>query len=305
MDILDYLTRYGNFAPDIRTLLSENIYYKIGTLMLSEMFEMPSLNLTTFKLCEILCNLNGYCVIGRKTKDSEIVVGYPIFDEIDDNLQPILTGATTLKGDKMTEYYLIRNNVLYRGEHSIISRFAYQLSKVDFSQGKLTDKSVCNPIPVAHNNKMFEGIKASLKSCGNDDITVLYDDTDSWSDDVVGKVNYDLIDFTNVAYSDKFKYLSSYHNDLTSRAFFLYGFALQSPTKQAQTNDSELDFRNECSDIYISSRYATRYDDYKKACEGLGIEFNFDWSSIWRKSNATVEETNETNNEEEGVNIES
>lgn len=260
MKIWDLFCRYANFNPKEKENIRDNQYIRIGLNDLMQIHKYEGLSVDTSKLLELILITKGFAVLG-KNKNGEVRCGFAsLSDGIDDEGRVIVTGGTTINGESLTDCCLIRNTYNCNDDYSIMEHYAYMLSKVDFAQDKLVQKSVCNPIPLARTQRAYEGIKEALKKCDNDDIFVmkLDEDNDRACIGEGGYSDYDVIEFTDVVNTDKFKYLSAFHDDLTRRAFFLYGHSTQSPTKQAQTNDSELENRSSTSRIYIQERFDIR-----------------------------------------------
>lgn len=290
-NLWNLLFSYDRFGIHNKEVISGNQYIRVGLDALSLMHEYNGLPLSTYTLLEYILIFYGYAAIGFNDKD-EIVAGIPSMtgeEGIDDNGRLIVTGATTINGKTIKNPQLIRNTPSMMNDLTMITKYASKLSKVDFSEDKLVQKSVCNPIPMASNDKVYQGIKTALKNCGNDDIEVIKFDRD-WSRDEQEHSDYDLIDLTNVANADKFKYISSFRDDIIRRSFFLYGISTVNPTKQAQTNDSELENRDEASRFYINARYATRQEDLKRASEALGVDITIQFSKIWKEMELKTKE---------------
>lgn len=183
---------------------------------------------------------------------------------------------------------------MFMSETSTFKWYTEQLALIDFSQRKLAHKSICNPTVAVEDDELFKQMNEILKNSADKDYEIVR--KRPTADTVLnGAPAYDIINLTDISYADKFSYLTSYHFDILSRFYFLYGFSWQAPMKTQYESKDQLNYRDQCCDIYISNMYETRYNDYKKACDGLGIEFNFDFSEQWKRDKVTE-------NDEKGVN---
>lgn len=279
-----FISKYGCLPKDIKENIRESNYISVMINSALNIYDCPEMEFNTFKLLEIiLCDI-GFACLGKV--GDKICAGFAILDGIDSDGVPICTGGTTIDGKSMSDCFLIRNNTLMTNDMQYAERYAYQLSRIDYAQGKLTEWSTANALPVASTQAMKDGITKALNACGISDVdTVLNKKSWDRGDESQGK-DWDLIEFTNVGYSDKFKYLSSYHDDITRRIYFLFGQSSQSPTKQAQTNDSELENRETISKIYVTERLNTRNADLQKFNEFHGTNFTYSFSELWKNNKA-------------------
>lgn len=306
----DLLLGYSRMSLQDKEIIKGNQYIRIGLDALSQAHTYNGdITYSTASLLEYILMFNGYAVIGFNAK-GDIVAGLPTMTEdqgIDDDGVITVTGGVTINGNPITNPQIIRNTPSMMNDLTILQSYASKLSKVDFSEDKLVQKSICNPIPMASNDKVYQGIQRALKACGNDDIEVIKFDK-TWSRDETSHQDYDLIELTDVANADKFKYISSLHDDIVRRAFFLYGISTVNPTKQAQTNDSELENRDEASKFYVDVRLKTRQEDLQKACDNLGVNITVDFSKILKEmqikqegagaNEDTIEGSNEASNDD-------
>lgn len=280
-----WLSKFNDLPLNDIKLITENQHAEMFINDIMSMYTYKKLDYNTSRLLEFLLIFSGCAYVGYLENDNEkIVVGMPTTTRetpINDDGTLNIQEGVTITGKKIINGVVVRNNPSYSRDMGIICRYANKLSRIEFSEDKLVDKSVCNPIPIAKNNAMFEGIKKALENCGNSDIMVLFDNERnknfSLREDGAGnnETSYDLIDFTNVSYSDKFKYLSAYHDDIMRRFFTMFGMSSYSPTKQAQTNDSELENRDKISMIYPDLRLKTRNEDLQ--IFGIEVEYNELW----------------------------
>lgn len=226
-------------------------------------------------MIEFLLTFIGIAVIGQD-KNKVWKVGYPAELKtkalndlpIDSNGIPQFSKGLTINGEELTNCFVLRNNYLMKSNQKFINRLANQITRVCMSESKLVDKSICNPVPVARNEQAYNGIKTVMKKIDASIDVIKIEDNDSWNEN--GLNDYDILDFTNISYADKFKYLTTYYNDLWARYFETFGFPLNAPTKQAQTNNDELLNKVESSKAYIDGMLQVRLEDWKLINEKLG-----------------------------------
>lgn len=276
-----YNTNYHDLNSQDKIITSELFYRDIMVNLVQSMFKWDTEDTgVSSKIIELLLICNGLCVVGLNSK-GEIKVGLPSESSgFDDNGDVIYKGGITVNGKEiLKDVITIHNNATEMADLPLFIKVSNHLSKIDFSLDKLVQKSVCNPIPTAPDEATRQAIKKALAASGNDDIeVVLYDD---WMSD--GE-KWKMIDFTNVANSDKFKYISSYHDDVCRRLYSLFGQSMHSPTKQAQTNDTELEGRDKISMIYPMERLTKRVEAVEEINKKFGVNWSVDFSECWKKS---------------------
>lgn len=255
-------------------------------------------------MIEYLLASFGIAVIG-KNKKGELKVGYPLemktstIDSMpfDSNGMPKVKKGITIDGEELKDCYVLRNNYLLRSNYKFITRLANQLTKVCMSESKLVEKSICNPIPVARNEQAYNGIKTVMKKIDESIDVIKIEDNDSWNEN--GLNDYDMIDFTNISYADKFKYLTTYYNDLFARFFETFGFPLNAPTKQAQTNSDELLNKVESASCYINGMIEVRLEDWETINIELGLDVRpYFVKDDFKSDDVTENVSRETSSEE-------
>lgn len=231
-------------------------------------------------MIEFLLTSCGIAVIG-KNKKKEWKVGYPLELKtmllsslpFDSNGIPFIKKGMTINGEELTDCYVLRNNYLCKPNDLFIKRLSNQLTRVSMSESKLVDKSICNPVPLARTENAYQGIKKVMQDIDSTiSVIKIEGEKNEWSEQKYN--DYDVLDFTNISYADKFKYLTTYYNDLWGRFFETFGFALHNPTKQAQTNTDELANKEESDDCYIKGMLDVRLEDWQIINDELG------WSVI-------------------------
>lgn len=293
-----YNTRYANLNQNEKELTRINFYQDTMVNIVQSMFNWQTGETgISSKIIELLLICNGCCVVGL-TSDNKIKVGLPSEAMgFDDNGDEIYNSGVTVNGKEILhDVITIHNNATETPDLPLFIRASNHLSKIDFSLNKLVEKSVCNPIPTAPNEATKDAIKTALKSSGNDDVeVVIYDDWMSEGD------KWKMIDFTNVANSEKFKYISSYHDDVCRRLYALFGQSMHSPTKQAQTNDSELEGRDKISMIYPLDRLKFRLEAVKEINKKFNTNWSVDFSECWKSSYRDINNNGIDDNIEKGV----
>lgn len=205
----------------------------------------------------------------------------------------------------MDNVVLIGNNATFTPDTLITDRFCYELAKVERSEDNLIKNSVCNPIPFASSDNVKNGIVKALKNSGMDDeeINVILstpynlDNADSYKD-------FDVLNLTDVSYSDKFKYISEFNDYLMRQLYFFLGMPTQSPTKQAQTNNPELQNRDTSSMIYPTERLKARAEGFRKFEELTGIVIDYEFADLWQTIDHDAKRDNIIEDEEESAEAE-
>ena len=234
-------------------------------------------------ILEMILITQGSAVVG-KLSNGDIACGSAKFGNLDHNGEPINLSGTTIDGKEITDCVYIRNNANACGEMSFINKFIGHNAMCDFSQEKLLQKSVCNPIPFASNEQTYRGIKEALKKSLNSDIFVLKLPERNILDSDIDYKDFDVLDLTNIAYADKFKYLTSYQEYVEKRFYHHFGFGLHAPTKQAQTTTIELDGRTATSEIYVSKMLECRKRAEKKLSVLLGVDVVVDYTPVLKNA---------------------
>lgn len=289
-------TAYRDTDAKTKTIMREKNYRNIILNSLPEV-NTSDLPYDVYNMLERNLIAHGYACLGYL--GDEIVVAMPSeLKEISNNGFPICTKAITINGETLDEFVLIGNNSDFDNDMQYVIRYGYQLANVDESQLRLTKKSMCNPIPFASTNAIKDAIKKALRNSGADegeDIVIMKNNALDGD-----RKDFDILDLTNIAYADKFKYLSAYHDDLTRRLFFLFGVATQSPTKQAQTNDSELENRQVASLVYVTNRLKARQDGIRRFNELRGTNYYYDFSDLIKSQNGASYRDTDNEIETEG-----
>lgn len=281
------LRRYAKIPNGKKQIYRESNYSNILMQSAILTFDIENMKKATHDTLERILYTWGIACIGRLEEDREkIVVGLPnlITDKngkysLDENLIPYCKDGYTLNGKKIVDACIIRNNSDCYADKLIFDRYAYQLSKCDESEYKLIQKSMCNPIIMLSDSKLVDEINSALKKSGVEDKQAYLTKDNDWFND--GAKNFEIVDFTKIEYSEKFKYLESYHDYLERRFYFMRGMANQSPTKLAQTTNDELENRNDTSMIYVTQELEVRKHDMELANEKLGTNFIYKFNELW------------------------
>lgn len=289
--------RFAKIPTDKKQLYRESNYNNILMQSAILTFDIDNMEKSTHDTLEYILYTFGLACIGRD-KNKNIVVGLPNLSSdkdgnhsMDSNMIPFIDGGRTLNGDEILDACIIRNNSTCYPDKLIFDRYAYQLSKTDEAENKLIQKSMCNPIPFISDRKTAEEINQALKKGGQEDTQVFVTQNPNWFGENEHKI--EVIDFQNVAYAEKFKYLESYHDYLERRFYFMRGMANQSPTKLAQTTNDELENRNDTSMIYVTQELETRKHDMNIANEKLGTNFIYKFNELWTNYQKLQEGVNE------------
>lgn len=279
--------RYAEIPNGKKQLYRESNYDNILMQSAIMTFDIENMDKATHDTLERILYTWGIACIGNLSTDkNKIVVGLPNLTKdkkgnhsMDSNLIPYCTDGQTLNGEKIVNACIIRNNSDCYPDKVIFDRYAYQLSKCDESEYKLIQKSMCNPIIMLSDSKLVNEINNALKKCGQEDKQAFLTQDNSWFEDT-GK-HFEQVDFTNISYAEKFKYLESYHDYLERRFYFMRGMANQSPTKLAQTTNDELENRNDTSMIYVTQELEVRKHDMEQANKKLGTNFIYKFNELW------------------------
>lgn len=300
-----YKSFYGLRPEPIKQRIREDNYIDLMMTMCCQMFDYDFSdcpNELSQNLLEQMLMIYGCCVFGKIENKEEYAFGIPVFGDeygknaIDNNGVPNVVSGTSVVGEQIVDPVLIMNNNVISKDIDLMNRFAYELSRIDFAQEKLITNSLCNPIPLVKDESVKLAIEKVLKDSGETDPRTILD-IKTFREQMDGQYkSFDLLDVTNVANAEKFKYLSSAHSDLVARLYQLIGFPMYSPTKQAQTNDSELQGRDDISMIYPMDRLKDRKIGMDKIKEAYGFDFKVKFNELWEKTKpeALKNETFET-----------
>lgn len=292
--------RYSRLNGKAKEVLNEIEYSKLALNMLCELYDYDfpdydNLNATTM---ELILVTNGSAVVGID-KDGELHIGLPAGEtKFDDMGFPDYSEGVTISGIGLSDCITIRNNSTMSPENTLIKKMSYMLARGDFAEERLVKKSVCNPMPIAKTEQAYNAIADALKKNGelSEDVTIIkLLESQKWDDDSADKKDFDVIDLTNVSYTDKFKYLSQYHEDILARYYTLFGFALHSPTKLAQTNNPEIQGRDKSSMLYVTNRLEQRKRGIDKVNKKFGTKFNVEFSNFLKATENEITQGDDIN----------
>lgn len=146
-------------------------------------------------------------------------------------------------------------NTKNRSSDMNVGYYGYMLSETDTSLKNNLIFSRCKPFPIARNEQEKQKIDIMLSHLSDGELKSIVKpftakDIAALGTSTVGTDGIDIINLTDVTYSQNIQYLSKFYSVMTSRFLSLYGFGMWDSGKQAQMTESEV-CENDCAGFLL------------------------------------------------------